>query len=226
VFQGYSDETFEFFMAIRFNNNRPFFQENREWYYRAVREPSYALAQDLAELAEEIDPNLERRSHRVVSRINRDIRFARDKSPYRDRVWLSFHHTGEDKGKLPGLFFELNDGGGFSGMGFYKGNKPLMDAIRARILARPAEVLELYRPVAERFLFYGEINPRISIPGEVPPELRALYASRYFYFERDILDFDLIRSPGLEKELTEDFKRFKPLYRYIIDLHMQNREDV
>ena len=208
-------------MAIRFNNNRPFFQENKDWYYRAVREPSYALAQDLAELAEEIDPDLERRPHRVVSRINRDIRFARDKSPYRDRVWLSFHHIGEDKGKLPGLFFELNDSGAFSGMGFYKGNKPLMDALRSRILARTTEVLELYRPVAEKFMIYAEINPRISIPDAVPPELRTLYASKSFYFERDILDFDLIRSPALEQEIIKDFKRLKPLYRYIIDLYMQ-----
>jgi len=55
MFQGYSNETFEFFMAIRFNNNRPFFQDNRDWYLRAVREPSLALAQELAELVEEIE---------------------------------------------------------------------------------------------------------------------------------------------------------------------------
>ena len=219
MFQGYSNETFEFFMAIRFNNNRPFFQENRDWYLRAVREPSYALAEALAPLAEEIDPNLERRTHRVVSRINRDIRFSRDKSPYRDCTWLSFHHTGAEKGKLPGLFFELNDNGGFCGSGFYKGNKPLMDAIRRRILARPDEVLELYRPVAEEFVLYSDINSRISIPDEVPPELRALYASRTFYFEKEISDFDLIRSPQLADAIRADFKRLAPLYRYIISLY-------
>ena len=38
MFQGYSNETIEFFLAIRFNNNRPFFLENRDWYLRAVRE--------------------------------------------------------------------------------------------------------------------------------------------------------------------------------------------
>ena len=44
MFQGFSDETFEFFMAIRFNNNRDFFQANRDWYLRAVREPCLRLA--------------------------------------------------------------------------------------------------------------------------------------------------------------------------------------
>lgn len=226
MFQGYSNETFEFFMAIRFNNNRPFFQDNRDWYLRAVREPSLALAEDLADVAENIDPNLERRPYRVVSRINRDIRFTRDKSPYRDHVWLSFHHTEADKGKLPGLFFELNDERAFCGMGFYRGNKPLMDAIRREIQAHPVLVLELYQPLAERFTFYGELNPRIAIPEAVPEPLRALYASKTFYFEREITDFDLIRSPELAQVLRSDFMRFKPLYRYFMDLMLQDEASI
>ena len=221
MFQGYSNETFEFFMAIRFNNNRPFFLDNRDWYLRAVREPSLALARELADTVEAIDPNLERRDHRVVSRINRDIRFSRDKSPYRDCCWLSFHHTGEDKGKLPGFYFEVRDSGGYYGMGFYRGNKALMDLIRKRILEKPREMLELWLPLEADFHFYGDVASRVSIPEIVPPQLRALYAAKSFYFEREITDFDLIRSPALAQELRQGFERLKPLYRRIIDLHMQ-----
>ena len=36
MFQGYNDETFEFFMAIRFNNNTDFFHSNRDWYLRGA----------------------------------------------------------------------------------------------------------------------------------------------------------------------------------------------
>ena len=221
MFQGYSNETFEFFMAIRFNNNRDFFQGNRDWYLRAVREPSLALAQDLADLAEEIDPNLERRPHRVVSRINRDIRFSRDKSPYRDCSWISFHHTGEEKGKLPGLFFEVRDSGGFYGMGFYKGNKVLMDLVRKLILEKPQMMLDLVQPIMEEFHFFPELSARVAIPEEVPAQLRTLYAAKSFYFEKVIDDFDLIRSPALAQELRRSFERLKPLYRTIIDLYMQ-----
>ena len=221
MFQGYSNETFEFFMAIRFNNNRPFFLDNRDWYLRAVRDPSIALAQDLADTAEAIDLNLERRPHRVVSRINRDIRFSRDKSPYRDCCWISFHHTGEEKGKLPGLYFEVRDSGGFCGMGFYKGNKPLMDCIRKLILQKPRLMLDLVQPLMEEYHFFPELSARIAIPEEVPAALRALYASKTFYFEKVIDDFDLIRSPALAQEVRQSFERFKPLYRTIMDLYMQ-----
>ena len=91
MFQGYNDETFEFFMAIGFNNNVDFFHSNHDWYLRGVREPSLRLAEALSPVIEEIDDSLERRPNRVVSRINRDIRFSKDKSPYRDYIWLSFH---------------------------------------------------------------------------------------------------------------------------------------
>jgi len=224
VFQGYSNETFEFFMAIRFNNNRPFFQDNRDWYLRAVREPSYALAQDLADLAEEIDPDLERRPHRAVSRINRDIRFSRDKSPYRDCSWISFHHTGEDKGKLPGFYFEVRDSGGFCGMGFYHGNKAFMDIVRKCILEKPQLMLDMYLPLEQEFHFYPELSARIAIPEEVPPRLRALYAAKTFYFEKVISDFDLIRSPGLADELRGCFQRLTPFYRYIMDQYRQQAQ--
>lgn len=221
MFQGYSNETFEFFMAIRFNNNRPFFQENRDWYLRAVREPSLLLAQDLADLAEQIDPDLERRPNRAVSRINRDIRFSRDKSPYRDCCWVSFHHTGEEKGKLPGFFFELRDVGGFCGLGFYQSNRALMDIIRRFILEKPQQMLEIYLPLAEEFQFYADTAGRIAVPEAVPMQLRALYAAKQFYFEKEIADFDLIRSPDLVGELRACFNRLAPFYRTIMDLYRQ-----
>ncbi|NLG25439.1 MAG: DUF2461 domain-containing protein, partial [Clostridiales bacterium] len=44
MFQGFTDRTFEFFMAIRFNNNREFFLANHDWYAQAVRDPMRSLA--------------------------------------------------------------------------------------------------------------------------------------------------------------------------------------
>ena len=49
MFQGFSDETFEFFMAIQFNNNTEFFHSNHDWYVDAVRRPCLELAAALSE---------------------------------------------------------------------------------------------------------------------------------------------------------------------------------
>ena len=203
MFQGYSNETIEFFLAIRFNNNRPFFLENRDWYLRAVREPSLALAEALAPVAEEIDPDLERRPHRVVSRINRDIRFSRDKSPYRDHVWLAFRRPGEERGSSLSLYFELGDGGAGYGMGFYRENRALMEALLA--------------PLLGEFALYAVPNKRIRVPEAVPEALRPLYAAKGFYLEKAITDFDLIYSPDLAEEVRGGFMRLKPLYRDLLE---------
>ena len=218
MFQGYSDETFEFFMAIRFNNNRAFFLENRDWYLRAVREPSLALAQELAPAVEKLDADLERRPHRVVSRINRDVRFSRDKSPYRDYIWLAFRRPGEARDTTLGVYFDLSDTGASYGMGFYRENRGVMDALRERMRAVPEELLSLYRPLRVEFALHTNAAKRIKLPENLSPELTDWYAAKGFYLEREITDFDLIRSPALAEEIRGGYARLAPLYRYILNL--------
>ena len=216
MFQGYSNETFEFFMAIRFNNNRAFFQENRDWYLRAVREPSLALAQDLNALIEEIDPDMERRPHRALSRINRDVRFSKDKSPYRDHVWMAFRRPSADRGGMPGLYFQLEAEGGEYGMGFYHENREILDALRARIAQRPDEMLALLADLSKDYQLYVDQRVRLTIPEGLPDALVPIYRARSLYLFRRIEDFDLIKSPELVQALAAGYRRLAPLYRYIM----------
>ena len=58
MFNGFTDETFEFFMAIAFNNNTEFFHANHDWYVRAVRQPCLELAGALSEVMTEIDDEI------------------------------------------------------------------------------------------------------------------------------------------------------------------------
>ena len=61
MFKGFSDSTFDFLIAISFNNNREFFHENHDWYMESVRRPLIELAAELSDTIESIDPALERR---------------------------------------------------------------------------------------------------------------------------------------------------------------------
>lgn len=218
MFQGYSNETFEFFMAIRFNNNRAFFLENRDWYMRSVREPSLALAQELSATVEALDPDLERRPNRVVSRINRDIRFSKDKSPYRDYIWLAFRRPGEQRDTTLGVYFDISDNGADCGIGFYHENSTIMAALRTRIETAPEELLSLWGALRDEFNLICTRNKRLKIPDNIPVELYPWYTARSFYVEKTIDDFDLIRSPALAEEVKRCYGRLTPLYRYILNL--------
>src|SRR5699024_4378623 len=115
------------------NNNREFFLNNREWYLRSVREPSLALVEALAPAVGQIDPGIETRPQRALARINRDTRFSRDKSPYRDHVWISFRRPEEERGHLPSFYVEVGVEGVYFGMGAYAPERARMNALRGHL---------------------------------------------------------------------------------------------
>lgn len=214
MFQGYTDETFEFFMAIRFNNNADFFHANRDWYLRAVREPSLALAEALAPEVERLDDSLERRPNRALARINRDVRFSRDKSPYRDSIWLAFRRPGEEKSTSLGVYFDLAASGGSYGMGVYRENRPLMNGMRRKMRADPDALDALLRGLDGEFRAYADVRRRLRVPEGLPAPVAALYPAKSFYFEKELTDFDLLRSPALADEIAAGYRRLEPLYRW------------
>ena len=214
MFQGFSNETFEFFMAIRFNNNRDFFHDNHDWYVNAVRQPGLDLAQALSPAVEALDENLERRPNRVLSRINRDIRFSNDKSPYRDHIWLAFHLLGDSEKNMPCAYFDLGLDGGAYGFGMYHANKPLMNALRRELSANPDPFLEAWLPICQEFTLYGNAIKRMAVPDDLPDSLKPWYNLRGFYLEKEIQDFDLLKSAHLADEISGGMARFAPMFRY------------
>lgn len=214
MFNGFTDETFEFFMAIKFNNNREFFTQNHSWYLRAVREPALALAAELTASVEKLDDGLECRPNKVVSRINRDIRFSRDKSPYRDYIWLGFRRPGVQRSTTLGVYFDVSAEGASYGMGFYDENRPLMNALR-RSLEHDAEpFLELWRDVKDEFKLCPKTAKRLKVPDAIPKEAREWYNLKGFYVEKELNDFALLKSAKLADEVNAGFERLIPMYKF------------
>jgi uncharacterized protein (TIGR02453 family) len=218
MFQGYNDETFEFFMAIRFNNNTDFFHANHDWYKSAVREPSLALAEALGPTIEWIDDSFERRPNRVVSRINRDIRFSNDKSPYRDYMWLAFRQPGLDRKTTLGAYFDISCQGASYGFGIYNEHRPYMNGLRQRLATDEENFLNVWLPVKDRFELCGNRFKRMAIPDGLSPEAAQWYTLKGFYVEKDLPDFDLLMSPALVDEIRSGFEALTPLYQYLKDV--------
>jgi len=85
-------ETVRFFRELARNNHKSWMDANRERYRSCVVEPFRALLDRLTPAAQKLNPQFETsgRVGKNFSRINRDIRFARDKSPYRPQMYLFF----------------------------------------------------------------------------------------------------------------------------------------
>ncbi len=89
-FPGFGPEQFSFFRQLARNNRKEWFDRNRERYQTHIVGAFRALLRELEPFALQLNPDFETlgKTNRNFSRINRDIRFARDKSPYRGQYYL------------------------------------------------------------------------------------------------------------------------------------------
>jgi uncharacterized protein (TIGR02453 family) len=92
----------QFFRELSRNNNKPWMDANRERYRAEVVAPFREMLDALAPAARKLNPRfvISGRVNDNFSRINRDIRFARDKTPYRPQMYLFLAEAGEDVGQL------------------------------------------------------------------------------------------------------------------------------
>jgi len=120
-FQGFSPKTLTFLQEVHRNNSKTWFEQNRDTYVRYVLDPLQALVTDLSEGMLSIDPLLETRPavNKTISRIHRDTRFSKDKSLYRDCMWITFKRPSKEWKDAPAFFFELKPDGYRFGMGYY-----------------------------------------------------------------------------------------------------------
>jgi uncharacterized protein (TIGR02453 family) len=209
----------DFFLALRFNNNRDFFEQNRVQYERFVKEPLRELAEALGPTLAEIDSQFDVRPARVVSRIRRDTRFSHNKDPYRDHMWLSWRYAGEATADAMGFYWSVSPESMQWGFGYYAENKQTMDRVRRLIVAKPQEILGLFARcgVPERFTLQGEAYKRLAVPAQAPEALHALYVKKGFYFENATgsEDFDALFSGAIVQRLREEYLLVAPLYDWM-----------
>jgi uncharacterized protein (TIGR02453 family) len=95
-------ETFRFFRELARNNHKPWMDENRDRYKSCIVDPFRALLERLVPAARKLNPQFDTsgRVGKNFTRINRDIRFARDKSPYRPQMYLFFREAHAEGAQL------------------------------------------------------------------------------------------------------------------------------
>ena len=211
----FTDRTFEFFLAIRLNNNRAFFQENHDWYAQSVREPFFDLAAALSPWAAEADGCLETDPARCVTTINRPG-FKDGQSPYRDHLWLSFWPRREDRALRLSFSFFLSPEGGRWGVSTYFPNQALMARLRRELLERPGDFRRALAPAKGMRPQVG--YKRRKTPPELSEDLAEWYTGRTFGLMREEPDWPALEDPELWMRIRADFESLLPMYWYITGL--------
>ena len=136
----FTPATFAFLRDLGANNNRDWFKANKDRYEETLREPALQFIRDFEPHLERISPHFradDRRSGGSLFRIYRDVRFSRDKSPYKTYTGVQFHHAAGKDAHAPGFYLHLQPRGVFMGTGIWHPDSPTLAKIRSAIVDDP-----------------------------------------------------------------------------------------
>jgi uncharacterized protein (TIGR02453 family) len=213
TFTGFVPESLAFLRDLKENNGKVWFEEHRSDYEQQLLAPLRALTAGLTPLMLSIDPDFVTAPARVISRIHRDTRFSRDKSPYKTTLWLTFKKPLSEWQDAPAFFFELGAESWRYGMGFYAASKETMDRLRQLIERKPYEFEEMiaFLDRQDRFEVGGEQYKRLINPA-VPEHLRSWHQRKSVYLVCNRQSDQRLFGRELQRELIDGFTLLGPLY--------------
>ena len=138
----FTPELFQFLRRLKRNNNREWFNKNKDRYIEDVQQPVLdfvaAVGPGLSKISKNFlaDP---RPSGGSMFRIPRDVRFSKDKSLYKTAVGVNFGHRARKDVHYPGFYLHLEPAEVFVGAGIWQPDTKTATMIRESIVERPAQ---------------------------------------------------------------------------------------
>ncbi len=210
--------TLDFLTAIKCNNNRDWFIVNRPLYLEA-KENFEAFVQVIIDKIIVFEPlmkGLEAKS--CVYRINRDIRFSNDKSPYKTHLGAFIIRGGKNNGdKYAGYYFHIEPGKSIMAGGAYMPPSPWLASIREKISEQPGEFIKIIN--SKEFIKYFS-----GIDGEKLKKAPKGYPSDHPHIELLKFKSYLVVNEASDKMVLSDdyidhvlkvFKAMKPLNDFL-----------
>lgn len=137
----FGPEVFKFLKALKRQNTREWFEKNKARYEAEVREPALAFVRAVAPRLEKLSPHMVASDRKVggsLMRIHRDVRFSKDKSPYKTNVGIQFRHEQGKDVHAPGYYLHIEPGQCFLAAGMWHPESSALRAVREAIAADPA----------------------------------------------------------------------------------------
>jgi len=161
----FTPDLFRFLAELAARNERAWFEAHKARYRSAIQEPLLRFIADFAPELKKISPHFvadPRPQGGSMFRIHRDVRFSADKSPYKTHAAAQFRHRAAKDVHAPGFYLHLEPGGCLIGVGIWHPDGPTLAAIRAALVADPAEWRQVTgdRAFARAFTLGGDALKR------------------------------------------------------------------
>lgn len=186
-----SQAYFDFFEELARNNDRDWFHANKKRYERDVKEPFLRLVEAVVASLHESEPDLALiPSKQMLFRINRDIRFSKDKRPYKEHLSASIGRFGTKDKLYPGHYLQIGAAESFlAGGAYWFEEKEMLLRVRRYIMdnhERFAGLLNDPAFVENWETIKGEKNKRLIPEFADFLDVQPLIANTQFYWGKNI----------------------------------------
>lgn len=214
-----------FLRGLRRHNDREWFEAHRAAYEDEVRAPLAALVEEVDVRLASSAPEIVGDPKRSLFRIHRDVRFSRDKSPYKTNAACWFYHgdAGRGVGSATtahggaGFYFDIGPTTSTIGGGIWMPPRPTLARIRERIDEEPASLARVLRaPALRRYGGLAEEAMLARMPRGYDADHPAASLLRHqsFTLGRELTERELF-SPRLPDLLAREYVRILPLVRWL-----------
>lgn len=216
AFEHFDDDFFAFLKDLEKHNDREWFAKNKARYVASVQDPSLRFIRAVGPRLKVLSSHLVAEPKAFggsLSRIYRDVRFSRDRSPYRTNIGMHFWYKaslGKEE-HLPGFYLHLSPGESFAASGVWQPEPPALKKIRDSIVEREGEWKKM---IAASPPLEGESLVRVP-KGYDPahPFMNDLRRKEYIASVR--FRDRQVTSPAFLDEFLEACRTLNPLNRFL-----------
>ena len=221
-FKGFPKDFFQFFKELARNNERPWFEENKERYKSSVVAPMSdfitAMSPRLAKISKHFvaDP---RPNGGSMFRIYRDVRFAKDKRPYKEHASCHFRHTGAKDVHAPGFYMHFAPDEVRFGGGMWMPEPDALSKIRHAIASGPKAWRKVIEDKGFKTTFKEIHGDALSRPprGFDPEQPYIDDVKRKSFFAMRESTAQAAQSARLLDEVEATFRAAKPLMKFLCE---------
>lgn len=219
-FSGFPKELYTFLEELAVNNNRQWFNANKERYINFAKEPTIQFIMAMKERIQNVSASYvadPRGNGGSMFRIYRDTRFSKDKRPYKENIGCQFRHSAGKDAHAPGFYVHLQPGENFAGGGIWLPPGPVLSKIRNAIDRERDEWINVkaFLENSDNVSFFeGDSlkRPPQGYPADHPLiddlKLKTLFAGRR-------LSNDEVSSSAFIDLVEEAFQDLVPMMRFI-----------
>ena len=141
----FTADSLSFLSELDANNSREWFNENKLRYENLIRTPALNFIDDMKDDLAHLSPHflaIPKKIGGSLMRVHRDVRFSKDKSPYKTNIGIQFRHEMARDVHAPGFYIHIEPGDCFIGVGIWQPDSTALGKIRDSIVERDKQWLE------------------------------------------------------------------------------------